>query len=1604
MEQSARLGPRTQYGIHDILAELAAASISNRDKGTKFERLLRAYFTYEPAYQAQFDQVWMWQEWPDRGNQPDTGIDLVARERDSGRIIAIQAKFFEPTHTLDKSDLDSFFTASGRHPFAGRIIVSTTDRWTRHAEQALVGQQIPVTRIRVQDLEQSTIDWRKFRLDAPEDMARRPKKQLRPHQRVALEDVNAGFAAHDRGKLIMACGTGKTLTALRIAEARAGVGKTVLFLVPSIALLGQTLREWTAEAEVPLRSFAVCSDGTVGRKRDDEDLRVQDLAFPATTDAIRLRAQLTPANDRMTVIFSTYQSIEVVIGAVQALGKPLDLVVCDEAHRTTGAKLETEDQSPFTLVHDGQQLPAAKRLYMTATPRMYSDTAQSKARAKSVVLWSMDDEAVYGPELHRLNFGEAVQRGLLTDYKVLILAVDEKHVSKSFQAQLSSEGELKLDDVVRIIGTWNGLAKRIREQVGDTVQVTDTKSMRRAVAFARTIKDSQRIAQLFTQVAQEYIEQEGLGDEVLHAEAQHVDGTFNILARNQRLDWLREPTPDGTCRILTNARCLAEGVDVPTLDAVMFLQPRKSEIDIVQAVGRVMRLAPDKELGYIILPIGIPAGVPAHEALADNEKYKVVWQVLQALRAHDERFDSMVNKIDLNKTPPSAIQVIGVGGGAREEPDGQVGTGRGTSEQMPLGLENIGEWRDALYARIVQRVGTAPYWENWAKDIATIAQRHIDRINLLIEQSDGEHRKAFDEFLASIRANLNPSVDQTAAVEMLAQHLITQPVFEALFEDYSFTAHNPVSQSMQAMLALLERQALDKETASLDRFYESVRMRVSDIDNAEGKQKIIVELYDKFFKTAFPRLSDALGIVYTPIEIVDFILHSVDHVLRAELGSGLADEGVHILDPFSGTGTFMVRLLQSGLIPPEKLAHKFLRELHTSEIVLLAYYIGAINVEQAIHALVPGPYQPFPGAVLQDTFASTEDFTKGQAVTIGKVVPVNSERAKRQLTQPIRVIASNPPYSAGQDSGNDNNQNLKYPKLDERIRSTYALHSTAQLKNSLYDSYIRAFRWASDRIGDKGVVCFVSNGGWLDGNAQDGMRKVLAEEFSSVHVYNLRGNARTSGEQRRKESGNVFGLGSRAQIAITLLVKDPQKTEPAAIHYHDIGDYLTREQKLDAIRSAKSVAGLEWTKITPNVRHDWLNQRGEEFAGFQAIGSKDAASEVAMFTLYSGGLKSNRDSWVYNFARKELSKNVEHMVETYNDHVRRYAAYVKGKVNPQLPKDWVEYDTTRISWSVNLLDGIKRGTERPNRPERHFAALYRPFVRQNLYFDRQFNDRVGHLERLFPTPEAKNLLIGVTGSGAGGEFATLMTNLVPDLHVLSTDQYFPLYIYEPQVPGVQGGLYGDGDDAALPGYSRRDAIGDATLAAYRQAYSDPAIEKVDIFYYVYGLLHSTEYRERFGADLRKELPRIPKARDFRGFEAAGRALADLHVHYESVPRYPLTIRNTHPQPESAAALRVEKMRYPKKSQRDTLIYNQYVTISGIPAKAHEYVLNGRSALDWLIERYQVVEDKGSGIVNDPNLYSENPAYILDLIQRVVHVCVETVRIVQSLPPLDLAQE
>lgn len=1554
--------------VHQI-NELAE---TQRDRGTYFEYLARAYFQNEPTYQNEFKNVWMLADVPEEFGIPkvDLGVDLVA-EKFTGELVAIQAKFYN--HSIQKSNIDSFLGELGKDYYESGIIVASTDKWGKNAEKALADRS-DVIRIGLSDLRNSQIDWSKFSFESPEVVAVKAKKKLRYYQESAIQSALNHFTENDRGQLIMAPGTGKTFTSLKIAEAMARDASkeqyTILYLVPSIQLLTQTLRGWNNDTEMTMSSMAVTSDRNASRgsvKQDESNLTIKasDIGYPATTSSKKVVENylelMTRPKKELLVVFGTYQSID-VLGEAQKEGFPeFDLIIADEAHRTTGAKAFGDEASSFTKVHSDLNVKGIKRLYQTATPKLYGIEAKKKAEENSSVISSMDDENLYGSVFYRLGFGDAISQDILTDYKLMVLAVDETVVQKDMQKALAdSENGLNIDDVGRIIGVWNGMIKR--ESFADKVS---GEPMRRAIAFSRTIEDSKRLSTQFENVVNEYLN----SDEGYSVNVRHVDGSMNALEKNEALDWLAsDDIPEDSARILSNVRFLTEGIDVPNLDAIIFLSPRKSQVDIVQAVGRIIRKFEGKEYGYIILPIVVPAGETPETILDNNKTYDVIWQVLNALRSVDERFEATVNKLELNKQKPKNIQVIGVGG-APDDPNFNDSYVKEPIVAYQTELEL--EWETvegAIYGKIVQKVGDRRYLEDWSKDVADIARRHIQGIEFILEQNP-DSKSAFDKFLHSLQHNINESIDQSQAIEMLAQHLITLPIFDALFGEYSFVKNNPVSSAMEQIVEELSQFGFEKEQKELQPFYDSVRLRAEGIDNAQAKQKIIITLYDKFFSTGFKSTTERLGIVFTPVEVVDFIVKSVDVVLRKHFGKTLASENVHILDPFTGTGTFITRtlhylksLMDSGEITFDDILRKYTQELHANEIVLLSYYIAAINIE-AVFDEINGdePYAPFEGIVLTDTFESTEIEDTLDDTFFG----TNDKRLKRQQEKPITAIIGNPPYSFGQKDGNDDNQNISYPKLEQTILSSYVERSKAGMVGGMYDTYVKALRWATNRLEQDGVVAFVTNGSFIDSQSADGLRASLYDEFNHLYIFNLRGNALGQGDIRKKEGGNVFGGGTRTTVAVSILVKNNSSSHE--LHYHDIGDYLTQKEKLALISDFEDISQLNWQKIIPDENNDWINRRDSNYLKYAPISGQNNSP----FILSTIGVNSDRDTWVIGFSKEKILSNSKKLIDKYNEEVK----INRGKNNKPM-----NFNPMETNWSRKLLRLYSNGEFLEFNPTRITQELYRPFTKKWLMYDRNIVENPG---KFYSKWGESNLAIYITGGGTQKPFSVLVSNIILDKQTLGNGK--GLMRFDNEV-----------DETLL--FQSNDNM--------NQTFADKLGLSLDeTFAYVYGLLNSREYQEKYANDLKKDLARIPIVKNKEKYVEVGQKLMELHLNYEEVPVY----EDVEITPFVNPNYKVTKMRFAKKRDENgksvndlsVIIFNSDITISNIPEKAYKYVVNGRSAIEWIIDQYQVKTDRKSGITDDPNDYSDDEKYIFNLLLRIINVSVQTVDLINSLPKFEV---
>ncbi len=1698
--------------IKEVLDLFRNTAYTQKLKGEKFEKLMQRWLLADPTYKNIFTKVWMWADSPCTATlgKQDLGIDLVALD-DNGGYWAIQCKCYDDQTVIQKSAVDSFLANSSRKfkdkagndiTFSGRMWISTTNKYGKNAEQTFENQNPVVTRVSLQTLDNSQVDWEALVNGKNGDAALRTKASPYDYQKPIIESALQHYKDNERGTLIMACGTGKTLTSLFITQQMLNNKGLVLFLAPSIALVGQSLNSWFANSEKPIKAVCICSDNTAGKilfGDNEEDYMMEslsDLPIRSCTDTESVVKEIERYKDHdgLLVCFSTYQSIEVVSKAQEQILKKsngefgrFDLVICDEAHRTAAVTISGKDDSYFTKIHDGNFIQATHRLYMTATPKIYNDASKNLATIKDDLLYSMDNEEIFGKQFHTLGFGSAVQKGLLTDYKVIVLTIDEAHAStellNAYKAYVDQQNQDRSDDEkihhmtpeqqAMILGSVSAMSKQLLfANQNDFAEDEDMlKPMHTAIAFCDNVRRYAKtkegtycatevysafedVPHIYKLALEDDVDSQDFIDALVDVKATYVSGDMPSSERNKNLEILREKfePEERRSNIVCNVNCLSEGVDVPALDAAIFLAAKDSMITIVQSVGRVMRKFAGKKYGYIIVPVVIPIGVDANKELDNNKRYQKVWTILNAMRSHDERLAAELSSHNYRHVVVSTPRPPKTGTG-RTGGSGS-GKGKGGTTAGPS-LEFSMDFVEKLYARMVDKVGDRFYWEKWSAKVGDVARNFIARLNELV--ANGKYSAEIDAFVKSLQKNINPSIDREQAITFLAQQLITKPVFDALFPDYHFATNNNVSKSFQSIIDTIQDEAFIKDREVLNRFYDNVSQVCGSLKTAKDKQDTIKTLYEKFFKNAFPKTVEQLGIVYTPVACVDFIIKSVDDVLKKEFSLSLKDRGVNILDPFTGTGTFITQTLtylkQHG-ISDEDLEYKYLNEIHCNEIVLLSYYIADVNIESVYNDIVTHKdYLPYDNICLTDTFQLTE--SRQGKLKIEGYFKENTEQINRQKQLPIRVIIGNPPYSVGQKSANDNAQNLKYEVLDGRIAETYAKSTDSTNKNSLYDSYIKAFRWASDRIHENntqgGIVAFISNGSWLDGNSSEGFRKCIEKEFTDIYVFNLRGNARTSGELRRKEKDNVFGQGTRTPVTITILVSNPDKEqEKATIHYLDIGDYLTREQKLEKIQNIGSVLSKDFgeTILTPSNNGDWISQRCDTFQEYVIVGDKDNKSNTVTWfePVYARGVGTSRDPWAYNFSKERCLKSMKISDSFYNQ--QRLAFHEALKSNDIKIESFINTDATKISWSRAYKNDIIKNKVHIFDTKYMSIGLYRPFCKQNLYFDKLVLNDVAGISNMFPTSNYKNLVICMSSIG-DNNFSILITDSIPDLHTIATTQCFPLYWYESKEDfnkrikkkentskHIQLDLFSNAelDYKKLGfdenGYLRHDGVTDYIQKEINTRYGfkgkSKPVSKEDIFYYVYGILHSEDYRTTFEADLKKSLPRIPiveTAAEFKAFMDAGRKLADLHLNYENVePCADVEIETsgiarsidlTPSEMDMAAesytlygkqreVFDVQKMRFPSKTDKSQIIYNEYITLKNIPAEAYQYVVNGKSAIEWIMERYQVTTDKDSHIKNDCNDWGRehnNERYILDLLLSVINVSVQTVEIVKGLPKL-----
>ncbi len=1536
-----------EISAYKLINEKLQAIPNSHDKGSWFEKVSK-HFLLEHDSANEYESIKLWNDWELRNNEGDRGIDIVIQTA-SKEYIAVQCKFHQNSVSLN--DIATFLAklhnGVGEVRFKKGIIISTSNL-TRAAQQEIeqtrsAGKDIDIDIISEEDFIYSRIDWEKF--DPTQTQGELPlcdKKKPRPHQIEAINATKEYFSnpKNARGKLIMACGTGKTYTSLKIMEALDP--KIMLFLAPSIALLSQTFREYVQEKSDPFCASIVCSDDKVGQSKneDNDDIKFSELPIKPSTrleDILSVYEKAQKENKRF-IIFSTYQSALRIKEAQEAGLNEIDLIICDEAHRTVGAMYSTnerDDKNAFTLCHSDGNIKAKKRLYMTATPKVYSESSKAKAKESDNVIYSMDDAEVFGEEIYTLNFERAIALDLLTDYKVIILAVRSENLSGVTNSvnkkisQLKAKGT-KLDKklinnefVCKIVGTHKGLAKQDlialddeNKEDNDLKSQKDTFVSQRAISFCKSIQTSKNIKDSFETIMECYDEElKKKSFKNLEIKIDHIDGTMNCKERLEKLENLNTFQPN-TCKVLSNARCLSEGVDVPALDSVIFFDGKSAMVDIIQAVGRVMRKAKNKKRGYIILPIALEESeIKNLDEAVKNTNFKNIWKVLKALRSHDT---SLVDEATFKEK----IKIFG--SNDEKNPDDEEELQKDKAQQNdPKEAQKtlfdaifLKDLANAMYNVMPTKLGDRNYWENFAKKTGNIAKTLNERLKDIFSKNP----EIFDNFLTSLRDNIHQGIKNEEALDMITSHIITKPIFDALFGD---NIKNPIAKALDKMVLKLSDLGLEGETKDLKNLYESVKTEAVRAKSPKSQQELIKNLYNTFFKEAFRKQSEKLGIVYTPIEVVDFILRATNGILKKHFNTDFNDKNITIFDPFTGTGSFIARLLDkdNNLISDEALKEKFQKNLFAFDIVLLSYYIALINITQAAQNR-DSSLKNFKNIALTDSLDYLEEKTNKGVFPLFEDLKENKEIKTTLVNQTIQVIIGNPPYSAGAKSENDNNQNLSHPKLEKKVYETYGKNSTAKVGKTTRDTLIHSIRMASDLLKDKGVLGFVVNGSFIDSKSADGFRKCVAQEFSHLYVLNLRGNQRTSGEVSKKEGGKIFDSGSRATVAIIFFVKDAS-VQNSAIHYYEVGDYLKREAKLNLLANFENLDSVPFKEITPNDKGDWINQRNDGFEKLIPL-KRDKKLKIlnTIFDLNSNGVASGRDPWVYNFSPNALKQSVQKCIDTYNADLKRFneryreafkqrtQGVKKADLYKHLNDREITTDKTKIAWTDALKNKLINNENLPESSmERIRLALYRPFNKQWLYWDKDLINRQRRFSKIFPDKSAHNVVIN---TGVGKAFSALISSEIPCLN-----QAYPLYYY---------------DDLG----NRYNAISGYALNLFRRHYKDNAITEEEIFYYIYAIFHHKGYLEKYQNSLTKEAPRIALSEDFKELSILGKELAELHLNYENGEMHTSVQYNLLENAGMEGYYDVVKMKKDKKG--DNIIYNHHITITKIPKKAFDYVI------------------------------------------------------------------
>ena len=1406
--------------------EASSEGAVRRNAGEMWERLVAEFFRSDPVYRRRFARVSLWRELSDK---EDTGIDAVAETFD-GKKIAIQCKFSgDPDRSLQKGAIDSFIAETDTKEWAGRYVVWSGFKVSPHIDNQIAEDRaVPLNLLTGAVLRTTNTNWSELATTGKAAVKAVPPPWK--HQTEAVSSAVAVLKRDDRAKLVMACGSGKTFTSQMAAEKIAGIGKTVLFCVPSIALMGQTMRSWAEREDEEGRGVAhkflgVCSDAGVGKKDTEDiggmhktDIAQLEMSVKTDADAIADALKQPVPEGSMRTVFSTYQSLPKIKEAQKKHAAPaFDLVFCDEAHRTTGISLEGAGY--FQLPHNDEDIASAKRIYMTATPKVFSEPSVKKAEKQGKAIWHMGDETIYGEEVYKLSFSKAISDEVLVDYKVHIIQVAEdtaQEILNRFIQQAEEHGwsksernaMLKTDVAARMVGLWQALT-------GD--DGCRTEQLWKSITFLNTVRNSKAFSKIFP-VMCDYLNE--LSGKTVPVRCQHVDGTMSATTRQQHLSWLDSAKLDGEIRVLSNAKCLTEGVDVPSLDAVNFMVPKGSIVDIVQSVGRVMRDVANKRFGHVVVPAVLPLEMKQGFGgyLKSDAHWKTTWNVLRALRSHDDRFASELAVMEVNPdewperivcsvtdNSESLESVCFAGGGDPSFSGARDGSGGATEERAPGGggqadgdatwdmspaSENRGsntpdpEWlasggkpqhaaptssrvagegeqqtlsfadmlrqfpaevlkmlQENIAVTMLDKVGDRQYWDTWGQDAAKAYRQVKGRLERH-RDSNIEFADEIRETAAALAATLGALGTEEETIATLAQYFVIKPVFKALFGSDEYFSDSPLSKAMNGLAETVEILELDNETAPLSEFYSHVAEKAATVKQHEHRQQLIKHLYQDFIRTVFPAEAKKFGVVYTPNEIVDFILRSVDWALKEHLyiDDGIASEEVNVLDPFAGTGTFLVNLIaNSDLLPDDKLKHKYINNLHSTEIMPLPYWATELNMEQAYIARTGGDYLPYDNGVLADTFSMGEkwmtDKVSQQRLDF-KTLQENITRATKQDEKKITCIVANPPWAI---------EDIEAPEeIVKRVQETFAKRVNTVLKGGLHDSYVLALGWAVDRIGDRGVVGFVTNNSYLTSNVGAGVRRTFEKEFDHIYVLNLRGKggAGVSPEQRAIEGDNLFNVTVGNSVVILVKTGENPVESRTSVLYGDTQGLSASDKKtrlINTYRVGDASGGVEWKEVISDYRGDWIEQGHPDWPDLLPIGSSDAKKGKAhstIFQLYSNGLLTAMDELAQGSCQENVIERAQELCATFNNLVLTGEKPINGVPHAsnwyndlvrKLEKEQAKEDIDDINFEIVEDINVRQ-------------IMVRPWLMQYVFWHKTFNCRQSRLSDIYDvsTSELRN--------------------------------------------------------------------------------------------------------------------------------------------------------------------------------------------------------------------------------------------------------------------------